>query len=197
MKLFDLMQIEALLSYWTWIVWTCVCLLLFTGKYELVRPVLWLYEDEDFCAYLNPAYLHYNASETTTAGVQETHHCPVNAMLRVWIRGLVRKLCACSWMRCCQNDSHFCLMRWNWWYDSQWHVFPCLLLRMQTFCQITGSSNTRLHSCAVIKAPWPLILACELRKIKDPPKPGSSPKFPHLFFGPPSICLENVVKICS
>lgn len=53
MELFGIMQIEALLPYWTGIVWmhmcVCVCLLLFTSEYELVRPVLC--EDEDFCAY--------------------------------------------------------------------------------------------------------------------------------------------------
>lgn len=52
--------------------------LLFTGEYELVRPVLCLCEMENFCAYLHPAYLHYNASETTATAVQETHHCPAN-----------------------------------------------------------------------------------------------------------------------
>lgn len=61
--------------------------LLFTGEYELVRPVLCLCEMENFCAYLNPAYLHYNASETTVTAVQETHHCPANGGVRVWIRG--------------------------------------------------------------------------------------------------------------
>lgn len=51
-------------------------LLLFTAEYKRVRPVLWLCEMENLCAYLNPAYLP--ASETTATAVQETHHCPAN-----------------------------------------------------------------------------------------------------------------------
>lgn len=92
----------------------CTCLLLFTAEYERVRPVLWLCEMENLCAYLNPAYLP--ASGTTATAVQETHHCPANG-------GAV---CVDKregwWVNCMparewdavRRMAIFCLMQWNW-----------------------------------------------------------------------------------
>lgn len=89
--------------------------LLFTGEYELVRPALCLCEMENLCAYLNPAYLHYNASETTAIAVQETHHCPANGGAAcVDKREGWRVNCtpAREW-HAVRTMAIFCLMRWN------------------------------------------------------------------------------------